>query len=619
MSNLAPNYHDLSTAAAKRSWTGVLVLIESLALLSVTAVWAGPLLFSAGKVSLPLLVASSVLLCLEAVTLLAISGVRAMARQTFAQCIRTKIGLLFMVLLVVMLCLLPAIAKGDGTLAGKIRTFLSWSMSLTLVLVSVVTIFLGCSVISSDVSNKQIFITATKPLPRWQYMIGRWLGVVMLGLVLLAGASVAIYAVAEHLRTQPAFSGQDRRAIETEVFTARGRIRPDPDPNFDINVKGEMERLHRENAYAGALEAWKSRTGGDEELAAQRLIDELRKQVSQRGGSAAPRGGLTWTFSHVGVAGQEFVAPCTVLEANAALRLLRVRAEPRVLRKLQQDYPVLLNNSPCRVMGVEAGACLLRFPPEAFDGQGLGLLVNQEAKIVLEPVLQLTFRATATGDLPTERQADGQELPMIESLWEIENPGTGGRQWMPRRDPLGRPITLTISARAVSQDGRMVVRFTNMTTSSVQIDRDDMALLFSEDTFEWNFVRVCLLMALQLVFLAAIGILAGSILSFPVAVLSCLTLLPFTMARVFLVDAVKYTPGYSDFITGVGHYIFAVMAVILPDFASTWRSDMLVEGLIVPWDGVGLTAVVTIGLRCLVVMALGCALFRRRELARVQV
>ena len=55
-------------------------------------------------------------------------GIWAVARQTFRQCLRMKVAGLFIVLLALFLAAMPYQMKGDETLAGRIRTFLSLSL-----------------------------------------------------------------------------------------------------------------------------------------------------------------------------------------------------------------------------------------------------------------------------------------------------------------------------------------------------------------------------------------------------------------------------------------------------------------------------------------------------------
>ena len=100
----------------------------------------------------------------------------AVARETFAQCLRLKVAGVFIILLALGLVAMPFALKGDGTLAGRIRTLLAYGTGMTGALLSVVTVFLAVGVVSGDIRERQIFIVASKPLARWQYIVGRWGG-----------------------------------------------------------------------------------------------------------------------------------------------------------------------------------------------------------------------------------------------------------------------------------------------------------------------------------------------------------------------------------------------------------------------------------------------------------
>ena len=66
----------------------------------------------------------------------------------------------------------------------------------------------------------------SKPLRRWEYLLGKWLGVVLLDLMLvtLVGIGVATFAAAQ-ART-PAADAADRIAVDEQVLTARASARP---------------------------------------------------------------------------------------------------------------------------------------------------------------------------------------------------------------------------------------------------------------------------------------------------------------------------------------------------------------------------------------------------------
>jgi hypothetical protein len=189
------------------------------------------------------------------------------------------------------------------------------------------------------------------------------------------------------------------------------------------------------------------------------------------------------------------------------------------------------------------------------------------------------------------------------------------------------PATLTVSARLVDPNGQLEVGYLNLpdsagrSTSVTILDRD-VSVLYHSGGFEGNFLRAMGLVLLQLVFLAAVGVFAGSFLSFPVACLIGFATLPLSMARGFLSDSLRvntHMPSALDALTIVGAWAYRVVQVLLPDFAQTSPVDWLVGGLNISWEHLGQVAVLTLLARAAPILAIACLIFHKRELARVQV
>ena len=129
-------------------------------------------------------------------------------------------------------------------------------------------------------------------------------------------------------------------------------------------------------------------------------------------------------------------------------------------------------------------------------------------------------------------------------------------------------------------------------------------------------------MGMQLAFLAALGVLTGSMLSFPVACFVSFVALPLTLAREFLEQAVKVT-GWAEAragpMTHFGNIAYRLAKVLLPDLGATSPGDRLADAVHIGWGFVGDVAASTLGVRALLLIGLAFLLFRRRELARVQV
>ena len=170
------------------------------------------------------------------------SRIWAVARLTISEAIRQKIAIVFILMMVVVLAALPFVMRGDNTLTGRVRTFLSYSMSSLGFLLGMLTVFLACGAIALEITTRQVYMTGTKPLSRWQLLAGKFLGIALLDLVLLLAGTGIVYGVVRYLRTLPAINRDDQMALENEVLAARGGITMEPE-DFSAEIDERFERM----------------------------------------------------------------------------------------------------------------------------------------------------------------------------------------------------------------------------------------------------------------------------------------------------------------------------------------------------------------------------------------
>jgi len=157
------------------------------------------------------------------------------ARTLVDEAIRMKLALIFVVGVVLLVPFLPFTLAGETRLQYRVESFLTYALMLVTVLLSVMTILLACRTVSSELSERQAFLTLTKPVGRVQYLAGKWLGLMGLNLLLTAVAGVGIYAFTQVLVTSAAAqvgSDEDRFidyvATREQVLTARRSAAPVP-------------------------------------------------------------------------------------------------------------------------------------------------------------------------------------------------------------------------------------------------------------------------------------------------------------------------------------------------------------------------------------------------------
>ena len=154
------------------------------------------------------------------------NGVVGVARTVVEEAVGTRVPLVLLVLAATGLPALPLVLDPTERLEYRMQFFLNWGLSGAGFLLALVTLVLACSSVCGDIDTQRIHMTLAKPIQRWQYLLGKWLGIVLLDLVLVALAGVGIYAFTQALRQSPALDRADRRAVEQEVLAARSSARP---------------------------------------------------------------------------------------------------------------------------------------------------------------------------------------------------------------------------------------------------------------------------------------------------------------------------------------------------------------------------------------------------------
>ena len=557
----------------------------------------------------------------------------AIARHTVTYCLRTKVAVMFIALLALALLTLPFVLTGDGTLCGRIQTFLAYSSAITITLLIIVTIFLSVRVVSGDVHARHILTVATKPLARWQYILGRWAGIVLLDVMLLAVASGAIYGAAQYLHSLEPINPEDNRKIETEVFAAREKVLPDP-VDIEPLVRKRIRNLKQNNEFDDALSGFLPRAGGNKETAVKLLLVELRKQIRQSRQSVPPGRVLKWNFSGINVGDSEKRCIGRVRDIRDAkpnldnkkaisVRDVLIDVPPAILGRLVYYGPVQVNKVTGMVVGVEKKSFIVRFFEEdAKNAEISSLKKGAEVTVLAEPLIQLTYKIS-----PAEPKIPDN---VLQGIWQIRHPKLPiyyPARRRPQKDPARTVQTMTIPARVVDSEGKTIVMYLNANhpdlgaavATSVSIADEDIAILYRAGDFGPNFARGMILIVVQLMFLAALGVFCGCFLSFPVACLLCFAVLPFGLMGEFLTDAVKL-PAHTDVDWTVyfGHYALKTMRMLLPNLAETSPSDSLVGGEYISWLFLGRTALLTVAVRTVLVLGLACLIFHKRELARVQ-
>lgn len=447
----------------------------------------------------------------------------AVAKNTIKQALRTKSALALIVILVVLLPIMGLTTTGDGTLKGRLQTFVSYGLSLTSFLLCLLTFVLCIYTITNDIKQKQIFTVLTKPIRRYELLLGKFIGVVIFNFCLLVFCTAIIYSIISYMPHGDSIADRELEQAHNEFFTARNELLPD-----EADVAREVNREYEKLKSTGQLE--QSFPGVPKNQIMESLTN--RKRMWHR--SAEPGGRVKWEFKNV-----------RPMSENESI-FIRFK------------YDVSVNPPDLQVVG--------------------GWIVGD-------------LRQIEMGAQPTTPIMEYPRKDMIRTVYEIEVP-----------------------AGVIADDGYLAVGFINLPINNTTVIMDELEVLYKADNFTPNYVRAVLLIFIRLVFLAALAVLASSFLSFPVAILLCISVFAVANISGFLLESFEFL---SENLSKLYFYVFQPLIRILPEFDKYHPSHFLVPGRLISWAFLAQAVGFMVGIKSLLLLIVGIIIFSYREIAKV--
>ncbi|MFW6107138.1 MAG: ABC transporter permease [bacterium] len=179
------------------------------------------------------------------------STIWAFARNTIAQAIRIRVAFVIMGIYLVVVPALAFVVEGDGTLHGLLRVVITYDFIVAGFLLGVLTLALSTTTLWNELREKQIFLIESRPVRRWEVLVGKLLGILAIDAALLVFMGVVTWGSVRVLMAQPRWEeeegGYAREIAREQVLTARHVVEPQ-EPKLEKQVDRIYERLEEERS-----------------------------------------------------------------------------------------------------------------------------------------------------------------------------------------------------------------------------------------------------------------------------------------------------------------------------------------------------------------------------------
>ncbi len=489
----------------------------------------------------------------------------AVARNVLDEAVRMKISVVFIVLLMLGMAFLPNLLEEGQPLRYRLQTFLQWGTGGAFVVLAFLTIFLSISSVAFEQRDRQIWQMITKPLSRWSYLLGKWIGVMGLNLVLLGVVGSAIFMFTQYLRQQPAQDGYDAYAVREVVLTARKSV----EAKYDDPVGADLITM-----VGNRLEEYKLMDSPLVQVAPVEKLEELLREYQRR----------------------------RQREPEQAQQVIRELFQYSLIRRLRDE---IIESRRTRFRTLSPSQ-MGQLEGREFSFPGLEKAAERSSSIILR------YKVNAGSNDPLA------QLPLTFVLPGLPEP-------VVQTIALKHLQTIDVPVQAIDAEGVFRVTIINgdirtgqSYEKALNFPPDGLEVMYSVGSFEGNYARAMLVLWIKLGLLAAMGIAAATFLSFPVASLFAFVGLFAAESSSFLKESLEYyttegKEGAARLLTMVIRVIGHAIIALFSPYTELRPTEKLVEGRFVSWGQVILGGL-SLGLASLLIGLLGYAIFRKREL-----
>ncbi|MBL1218993.1 MAG: hypothetical protein D8M59_16050 [Planctomycetes bacterium] len=532
----------------------------------------------------------------------------AVARMVLDEAVRMKLALIFIIGLILFIPILSARIELDTPLRYRIQTFISYGTGASYALLAVMTIFIATATVAFEQRDKQIYQIVSKPISRFNYLLGKWIGVMGLNFVLLVLIGGSVFWFLQYLNSTPALDSYDRLATSEQVLTSRVGVRPTMgDILEDAEAITRQELIQNEELYRG------------DPAAPLRIYNETIQRLQTEQRTVDVGSYKEYVFENVKPLSKTQIITAQmddVIFLDEPLKTIFdviVTSEDESIRYARGTHFAVNPN----LGDGHAGLLIAPLDQQPTADDAVRITPGQRLRVQYFPAnaLTLRFKIDAGGNEP------GVIVPVSFLVPSLNYAQV-------QQAALMQTQTVLIPAGALNESNTLIVQIANGSIETGQpgplaitFPQDGLEVMYKVSNFEANYIRAMLVIWMKLGFLAMLGIAAATFASFPVACLLAFAIFLGAEMGPYMSDALEFYR-YIDPLTEKLNPIKWLVAMIargtnavLRIYGDVRPAAFLTEGRHLSWATVMRTAgwiqLGWTGAACII----GWLVFRSRQLA----
>ncbi len=512
----------------------------------------------------------------------------AIFRQTLRSAIRSKVFIVLFALILISVIGLPLTIKGDNTAAGLVQISLTYSLNVVIALISASTLWLGCSLLATEIESYNVHLIVSKPCPRWILWLGKWAAIVVMHTTILVISMLIIYGLTQYrlvaAQRSGLFTAEDIAKLHQETLVGRRKFYPVP-----VNLAKMVNEEYDRRVRTGRVDP-KQDVVTIKKAIQQELIGSIMRNITLKPGESR-----SWKFENVNI-------PQKDTPLYLRFRIYTSDISDTDQRQMPIDWGFEVYRQPDGTALPQAGAA-----PQVWYSEGVRKPFMmpggswQELSTIPKGVQ--TFNATQFPVTSTQITTEDKTATLL-----FRNLGNA---YLP--DPKTVDMNNPEAKKAWQELER---KFTTV----FQVV-DGPYLLCKAAGFFNNYLRTMVMAIFQIIFLAGLGSTVGAIFSTPVAVFVAISYIIIGLVVPAAVSApLQNADGsynYNNVAERAAHYVAQGVQGLVVTVDDLDCTSQLASGQLVELRDIGSAFTKVLLFRTGVIALLGIAVLTRRELGLV--